>query len=138
MSLEQLALIGAMFPYYFKCFNKNDDNFTPASDFLLKPSYLSLSYTVLNVQRYGMGKIIKGFLHCEEHREANQKRQSLRIHCHSQLRSPSLFVFTTAQFPQYFTMSHAIAAFITTPFTRKFVCHKVCCVISVRKYIRCT
>lgn len=58
----------------------------------------------LNVQRYGTGKIIKGFSHCEEHREADQKRQSLRKHCHSQLRSPSTFVFTAALFPQHFTI----------------------------------
>lgn len=49
------------------------------------------------------GEIIKGFSHCEEHGEADQKRRSLGIHCHSQLRSP-LFVFTTALFPEYFSI----------------------------------
>ena len=54
------------------------------------------------------GKIIKGFSHCEEHSEADQKRQSPRTHCHSQLRSPSLFVFTTALFSEYFTILNLI------------------------------
>lgn len=52
----------------------------------------------LHFQRYGTGRIIKGFSHCEEHREADQKRQSLRIYCHSQPRSHSLFVFIAALF----------------------------------------
>lgn len=64
----------------------------------------NLMYRDMEEGRESESEMIKGFSHCEEHRGADQKRESLRIYCHSQLRSRSLFAFTAALFPHCFSI----------------------------------
>lgn len=64
----------------------------------------NLMYRDMEKGRESEREMIKGFSHCEEHRGADQKRESLRIYCHSQLRSRSLFAFTAALFPHCFSI----------------------------------